>query len=479
VPYKLLLSEGLYQHLRQLFSELKPKNKKVKIKLIIFLCLLLFLPSAWLLIMRMEGSKPAVLLELPSQYIGLSTEYKGSVSDPGSGVRKLWIGLLKDGKEVVLKEEEFSSQSFISGGSVNDIPIQMKIEPRKLGIGDGKAIIRIAAWDYSWRNWWHGNRTYLEHEVIIDTKPPEIDVLTKNHNISQGGAGLVIYRVSETDAKTGVVVGGNFFPGHSGYFKDGAVFMAFIALDHLQGTDTEIHVEAIDKAGNFVRAGFPYYLKKRSFKKDTISIPDQFLNWKMPEFDIADSRGRQLAGIEKFLAVNSTMRKENADLFASLTGKTGKNLYWKGSFLRLPKSATRSGFADRRSYRYKGKIVDHQYHMGIDLASTAHSSVPAANDGKVVFADVNGIYGKTVVLDHGFGLLSLYSHLSRIMVQKGEMVSKGNILGLTGTTGLAGGDHLHYGMMVQNVFINPLEWWDRSWIQNNITSKIQDIHNGY
>jgi len=426
----------------------------------------------------MEGGKPAVLLELPSPYIGLSTEFKGNVSDPGSGVRKIWIGLLKDGKELVLKEEEFSSQSFISGGVVNDIPIQMKIEPRKLGIDDGKAIIRIAAWDYSWRNWWQGNRIYLEYEVVIDTKPPVIDILTKTHNISQGGAGLVIYRVSETDAKTGVVVGGNFFPGYSGYFKDGAVFMAFIALDHLQGTDTEIHAEAMDKAGNSARAGFPYYLKKKVFKKDTISIPDQFLNWKMPEFNIADSPGSQLNGIEKFLVVNRKMRKENEDLFAGLAGKTEKNLYWEGTFLRLPKSATRSGFADRRSYRYKGKIVDHQYHMGIDLASTAHSSVPAANDGKVVFADVNGIYGKTVVLDHGFGLFSLYSHLSRIIVQKGEMVARGSVIGLTGTTGLAGGDHLHYGMMVQNVFINPLEWWDSAWIQNNITSKIEEFHNG-
>jgi len=478
VHYKLLLSQVLYQHFGQLFSELKPTNKKVKIKFIIFLCLLLFLPSAWIFTMRMEGGKPAVLLELPSQYIGLSTEFKGSVSDPGSGVRKLWIGLLKDGKEAVLKEEEFPSQSLIGGGSVNDTPIQMKIEPRKLGISDGKAIIRIVARDYSWRNWWKGNRTYLEHKVIIDTKPPVIDILTKIHNISQGGAGLVIYRVSETDAKTGIVVGGNFFPGHSGYFKDGAVFMAFIALDHLQGTDIEIHAEAMDKAGNSARAGFQYYLRKKAFKKDTISIPDQFLNWKMPEFDVADSQGRQLTGIEKFLAVNRTMRKENGALFASLAGKTENKLHWEGAFLRLPKSATRSGFADRRSYKYKGKIVDHQYHMGIDLASTAHSSVPAANGGKVVFADANGIYGKTVVLDHGFGLFSLYSHLSRIMVLKGEMVARGNVLGLTGTTGLAGGDHLHYGMMLQNVFINPLEWWDSAWIQNNITSKIKEFHNG-
>ena len=162
-------------------------------------------------------------------------------------------------------------------------------------------------------------------------------------------------------------------------------------------------------------------------------------------------------------------------IFKNLANKTTPKLFWQGVFTRLPKSATRAKFADRRSYHYQGRVVDHQYHMGIDLASTAHSPIPAANSGKVVFADSNGIYGKTVVLDHGFGLFSLYSHLSRINVKVGDMVTKGETLGLSGTTGLAGGDHLHFGMMVHDTFVNPLEWWDGTWIQHNIISKLEDI----
>ena len=164
--------------------------------------------------------------------------------------------------------------------------------------------------------------------------------------------------------------------------------------------------------------------------------------------------------------------------YKKITGlgeKTGKVLYWDGVFLRLPKSANRAGFADHREYKYKGRIIDRQVHLGIDLASIAHSPVPASNKGKVVFAGPIDIYGKTVMIDHGFGLLSMYSHLSSYDVQEGQIVSKGEIIGRTGITGLAGGDHLHFSILIHNTFVNPLEWWDAAWIKNNITNKINEV----
>ena len=111
--------------------------------------------------------------------------------------------------------------------------------------------------------------------------------------------------------------------------------------------------------------------------------------------------------------------------------------------------------------------------MGIDLASVAHSPIPAANTGIVIFAEFLGIYGKTVILDHGFGLFSMYSHLSHIGVEVGDQLVKGDILGRTGITGLAGGDHLHFSMLIRDTFVNPVEWWDTNWIQHNVLSKIE------
>ncbi|MBW2644289.1 MAG: M23 family metallopeptidase [Deltaproteobacteria bacterium] len=304
---------------------------------------------------------------------------------------------------------------------------------------------------------------------MIDTKPPEVDILSRAHNVNQGGAGLVIYRVSETCPKSGVVVGENFFPGYPGYFKDNNILMAFFALDYEQGPGVKIFVNATDFGGNNSKAGFQYYIKKRIFKKVPLEISYRFLNWKMPEFDADISPDSKAPLVDKFLKVNREFRKDNNEQILKIVEKTDKKLYWSGVFLRLPNSARKASFADHRRYKYKGHVIDRQVHLGIDLASIAHSPIPASNKGKVIFVGHIGIYGKTIIIDHGFGLFSIYAHLSSFDVKMGKIVSKGEIIGHTGSTGLAGGDHLHFGMLVNKTFVNPVEWWDASWIKNNIS----------
>jgi murein DD-endopeptidase MepM/ murein hydrolase activator NlpD len=458
---------------------LKTIAKIIKSRFVLLAFIIALLPVAWVMIGKLEGKKPSILIEPPPRFIGKTQTLSVSVSDPQSGVRKIWIGLIKDGKETILLQKHFPSAGIIGGGEKHEVSFNIKIEPENLGITDGKAMLRMVAKDYSWRSWLKGNTTYLEKDVIIDTKPPGLEILTRIHNISQGGTGLVIYRLSEPCLDSGVAVGENFFPGYSGYFKDKNLFMAFFALSYKQGPGTHILAKATDFAGNNTRSGFPYYIKKRNFKKVTIKISDKFLNWKMPEFNVNVSSDSQTPMLDKFLKVNRELRASNGAQLLEIVSKTDDKLYWNGAFLRLPNSARQASFADHRSYRYKHHTIDQQNHLGIDLASVAHSPIPASNNGKIAFTGYMGIYGKTVVIDHGFGLFSTYSHLSAIDVQKGQMVSKGDVIGRTGSTGLAGGDHLHFGIIVHNTFVNPVEWWDASWIKNNITTKIETIKSSY
>jgi murein DD-endopeptidase MepM/ murein hydrolase activator NlpD len=457
------------------YNPLRTQKKNIKSRLIILVCIIVILPVAWILVVRLEGEKPSITLELPSPSLGKTQELSLSVSDAKSGVRRIWIGLIKDGKEVDLFKKDLPFAGLIRGGIVHQESFKILVEPVKMGITDGKAILRMVARDYSWRGWLQGNTTYLEKDVIIDTHAPEVGILSKAHNVNQGGAGLVIFRVSEACPKSGVFVGENFFPGYPGVFKDNNILIAFFALNYEQGPGTKIFVSATDFAGNNSRAGFPHYIKRKVFKKDVLEISDRFLNWKMAEFDVDISTDSQTPMMDKFLKVNRQVRIDNFKQILNIVQNTDKKLYWKGAFLRLPNSARRAGFADHRIYKYKGHIIDRQTHMGIDLASVAQSPVFASNTGKVVFAEGLGIYGKTVIIDHGFGLFSMYSHLSSFNVKKDQMVSKGEIIGRTGVTGLAGGDHLHFGMLVHNTFVNPVEWWDASWIKNNISDKIDTV----
>jgi murein DD-endopeptidase MepM/ murein hydrolase activator NlpD len=454
---------------------LKTIIKALKSKVFLLICLIVLLPVAWIVTVKFEGKKPTILIEKPSPYIGMTQSLSVTVSDPQSGVRKIWIGLVKDGTETVLLKKDLPSAGIIRGGKDLKMSFNINIEPKSMGITDGKAMLRMVATDYSWRNWLRGNTAYLEKEVIIDTKPPDVDVLSRIHNVSQGGSGVVIYKLSEPCDKSGVAVGDNFFPGYSGYFKNKNIFMAFFALNYQQGPGTRIFVKATDLAGNNAKAGFPYYIKNKSYRKVSIQISDKFLNWKMPDFNIGVSPDSNTPLVDKFLKVNRELRASNSKELLEIISNPAKKLYWENSFLRFPNSAREASFADHRKYMYKNHVIDQQVHLGIDLASVAHSPIPAANNGKVAFIGDLGIYGKTVVIDHGFGLFSTYSHMSGFDVKEGQVVSKGEIIGRTGSTGLAGGDHLHFAMLVHNTFVNPVEWWDAAWIKNNITGKIEKI----
>lgn len=450
------------------------KKKRYKSKLIIVVCLLVLIPLAVVFYMKFESARPTVEVTPQKEAIGATQEIRVTAADPKSGLRGLRAELVKDGKTYDLLDKAFAGDVFIRGGEVHQAAETFKIDKRALKISDGKAVLRIVVSDYSWRNWLRGNRTVLEKPIVIDTRPPRIEVVSKAHNINQGGAGVVIYRLFEPCEKSGVLVGENFFPGRSGYYRDPQLYVAFIALDYRQGVGTKMVVTAVDKAGNSAKAGFYHHIRRKRFRKDVINITDGFLKRKMPEFEaeVPQTSGQPL--IDVFLKVNGELRRKNYDQLVAIGRHSDARMYWKGTFMRLPNSAPRARFADQRDYRYKGKVVDHQVHLGVDLASLARAKVPAANNGRVAFTGTVGIYGNTVVLDHGFGLFSLYSHLSRIDVEKGQTVQKGEVLGLTGATGLAGGDHLHYAMMVHQTFVNPIEWWDAAWIRNNVTDKLAE-----
>lgn len=206
----------------------------------------------------------------------------------------------------------------------------------------------------------------------------------------------------------------------------------------------------------------------KSFRKRDLVIDDGFLQRVVPQID-PNGTGDLLA---RFLKINGEMRKQNNKTLADLRLKTEPRFLWTGPFLQLANSKVESQFADVRTYVYKGKKIDQQVHLGFDLSKVKNTPIPASNDGKVVLAELLGIYGNCVVIDHGYTLQSIYGHLSSIQVKPGDMVKKGQIIGLSGSTGLAGGDHLHFSMQIDGVQVNPVEWWDAHWIHDRILSKI-------
>jgi murein DD-endopeptidase MepM/ murein hydrolase activator NlpD len=228
---------------------------------------------------------------------------------------------------------------------------------------------------------------------------------------------------------------------------------------------------ASNAAGNDVTTPLTVVFPRKEqpvYTQHEIQISDQFLQKVLGELD-PNGTGDP---VERFVKINTEMRKSNNKTLADLRLKTAEQFLWHQSFARQSHSQAEATFADVRSYIYHGKKIDQQVHLGYDLAVTQHVGVEASNDGRVVWAAPLGIYGNCIVVDHGYGLQTIYGHLSRIDVHEGDIVKRSQTMGLSGMTGMAGGDHVHFAMQLDGVQIDPKEWWDSHWIQDHVVRRV-------
>jgi murein DD-endopeptidase MepM/ murein hydrolase activator NlpD len=275
----------------------------------------------------------------------------------------------------------------------------------------------------------------------------------------------------------GVTVGGSTFRAYPAGPTDSNLYVDLVALPWDYEAGTPITAVAQDEAGNVTSRAVAVEVKPRRFKTDTIEIKDAFLERKLPEL-LPERAGTPAAVdlISDFLVVNREKRKQAEEVKRTLAAKTQPRPLWEGAFIQPRNTKVFSNFAETRTYRYHGQIVDTQIHFGYDLAAVQQGPVPAANSGVVVFAGPLSIYGNTVVVDHGLGLQTLYAHLSSIAVKEGDQVAKEQELGRTGSTGLALGDHLHYEVLINGVSVTPLEWWDARWIRDHIGRPLREAN---
>jgi len=405
---------------------------------------------------------PKVSLSPDAGLIGASRELALKLDAQGGILKNLSVSVMQAEKTVNILVKEYPPGSGQAAETLN---------LATTGLKEGAFTLQIKATGSAPR--FGANRTTTQaYSFTLENKPPTVVVLSIAHNITQGGAGLVVYTVSKEVEKTGVASGDQFFPG----YRQGGNFYACLFPFPYDTTDPGKYVPkviAIDRAGNERQMGINYHLTAKPFSTDRIDLTDSFLEKIAAEFK--DKFPQATTPLEIFLKANRDQRQQDRKLICDYGRKTSPVPLWEGTFLRMPNTAPLGGFAQSRTYIYQGKEVDRQTHLGFDLASLAQAEVPAANRGKVVFAGDFGIYGQCIIIDHGLGLQTLYGHLSRINVKPGDNVEKGQVIGNTGATGMAGGDHLHFEMIVSGQAVNPIEWWDPHWIKNNITGKLEMV----
>jgi murein DD-endopeptidase MepM/ murein hydrolase activator NlpD len=331
---------------------------------------------------------------------------------------------------------------------------------------DGKATLVVEATSNDLR----GKTARFAHDVSVVSQPPTVSVDSDQHYLYLGMADLATLNVSGSYTQAGVRVGDQSFrawPMPGG--KSGLFSLFAFAWNMPQGTIPVVF--ASNGAGNDVTSPINFQFPKKEQPKYTVhdlQVSDAFMQKVVGELD-PNGSGDPVA---RFVKINSEMRRANNKTLADLQYKTADHWLFSQPFTRQSHAQAEATFADLRNYIYHGQKIDQQVHLGYDLAVTQHIGVEASNDGRIVYAAPLGIYGNCVVVDHGYGLQTIYGHMSRIDVHEGDMVKRGQAMGLSGMTGMAGGDHVHFAMQLDGVQIDPKEWWDPHWIHDHIARRV-------
>ncbi|MEX2661924.1 MAG: M23 family metallopeptidase [Vicinamibacterales bacterium] len=456
-------------------------------KFLVSLLLILALAAggAYLYAGRMSG--PSIEFVRPEKFLGASTPVEVLVGAPGAELTSLTMTLEQNGKQYpvyALGDQGADVKEEAKGGGGTVLRVTREIGRQSVPeLQSGPARILVTASQPVLRGIRVAETTAIK-DVQVRLERPRVSVLSTHHYINHGGSEVVVYRATPEDVTSGVIVGDLEYPGYPAAglgvpgvnVTDPAVRVAFFALRYDQDLKTPIRVFARDEAGNAAQADFDKRIFPKPFRKSRMELTDSFIDRVVPAI-LEGTREVNPEGdnLAKFLVINGELRQKNADKIASFAGQTAPEMLWGGAvFYPFTNTGVQSAFADARTYVYKGKEVDRQTHLGFDLASYAGTPIVASNRGTVLFAEELGIYGNCVIIDHGMGVQSLYAHLSSMDVKPGDMVEKEQQLGRSGMTGMAGGDHLHFTMLVNGHMVNPVEWWDGHWIEDRILRKLRE-----
>lgn len=413
----------------------------------------------WLVLGSLDSEDPWLT---PSEKVAMVVPKSGftlKAGDRDSGLKEVRVTISQGGQDKPVLVRTFPPGG--EAGSTAEIPVAL--DPKALGLKEGKATITLTAVDRSRRNFFQGRSAKLAWDAEVNLTPISVSFVAASHLMSPGGTALVVYRLNKTPKESGVRVGDRFFPGYPLPKGAQGEYGAFVALPLDAPAALQAEIVARAGVGNEAKQSISLRLSSKRWRHDNIKLSENFLSQVAAKFPEAD-QGELL---KTFLEVNQKKRQANHEKVRQVCATSQPQPLWTGTFQRF-QGKPMARFGDQRTYVWQKRNVDEQVHQGEDLASLLNSPVPAANNGVVVLSEPLGIYGNTVILDHGMGVFSMYSHLSRVDVKTGERLEKGKPVGLTGTTGLAVGDHLHYSVLVHGYFVNPVEWWDAHWFKDQV-----------
>ena len=199
-------------------------------------------------------------------------------------------------------------------------------------------------------------------------------------------------------------------------------------------------IKAYNENGCFTEIIHPFYLKKMLYKSGKVFLTDE----------------------KKDLLKPSKQKDEERKKLSQILSRASGKALWEDTFIFPVNSPDIvSEFGKKRMYYVNNVFSFTSFHRGTDLKGISGDPVFSPNNGVVVFSEERITTGNTVAIDHGQGVFSLFFHLESMDVQTGVIVKKGEKIGCIGSTGITEGAHLHWGLFVSGIYVDPSDWIKR------------------
>lgn len=215
------------------------------------------------------------------------------------------------------------------------------------------------------------------------------------------------------------------------YEREGGGFAGIVGVDLAASPgQRSLRVEIKDLQGRSFEQVFQVTVNAGEFEVQRLTVPPEMVDFTEETYQ------RYLAERKELKRVFNHIRHERV---------------WRHSFVKPVEGPITSTFGLRRVFNDKARNP----HSGVDIAASEGTPIGACNDGFVAFTQELYLEGNTIIIDHGFGLFSIYMHLSEIQAREGDKVHVGEIIGLVGATGRVTGPHLHWGIKVLGAKVDP------------------------
>jgi murein DD-endopeptidase MepM/ murein hydrolase activator NlpD len=417
----------------------------------------------------LERDNPNIIFK-SSKYWNLKDDLQLSIND-ASGIKAYKVVLSDSKNDILLDSKSFEEKN-------KNIDIKIPAPNTSLFFDKENIKITIEATDFSKWNFLSGNKATKEISMLIDNHKPKVEVISSTFGIKRGGSGIAIFKVEDKNLKDIYIktsYGKKFQPIK--FYKEG--YYTSLVVWPVWEDKFKTQIIATDLAGNKKVTKLSFYLKNRKYRTSHIQLKDKFLNGKITSLYEDFNNAKTADNIQKFKYINEDEREKNEKYIHDITSKVYEEKIDDFSFntlYPLKNSAVVATFGDKRIFyrNKKSEQTSRSYHLGLDLASIKHANIVPQNESFVVSTKENGIYGDMLALYHKFGIYTIYGHCSNINVSVGEKIKAKEVVAQTGKTGLAFGDHLHFGVLIQGVETRPQEWMDKKWIKTHITDVIDE-----